>query len=120
MISTKVKEYSSYVDYGDCGGTGSYYRHPFGGVYSDGVKEFAEKNEAFWLIDAIFSHRNNLPIDDTTIIYCHVEDGKAILFHMPTDDETKVLQKIDFTTLEQDARFYYSGYEKILCTLNER
>ncbi len=36
-------------------GTEQYYKHLFGGQYTDGVHYVAEKGGAYWLIDAIFS-----------------------------------------------------------------
>lgn len=42
------------------GGTGSYYRHFLGGVYTDGMKHVAENCGAYWLLDLVFSHRGTL------------------------------------------------------------
>ena len=38
-------------------GTEQYYRHTFGGKYTDGVRYLAKTAGAYWLIDAIFSHQ---------------------------------------------------------------
>lgn len=42
------------------GGTGQYYKHWLRAVYTDGMKHVAEKCGAYWLIDLVVSHRNNL------------------------------------------------------------
>ena len=43
------------ADLGQFCGTTTYYSHPFGGYYTDGVHFLAERAGAYWLIDAIFS-----------------------------------------------------------------
>jgi len=42
-------------------GTEHYYKHWLGCVYTDGVKYMAEKAQAYWLLDVVFSYRRKEP-----------------------------------------------------------
>lgn len=42
------------------GGTSQYHKHWLRAVYTDGMKHIAEKCGAYWLLDLVVSHRNNL------------------------------------------------------------
>jgi hypothetical protein len=44
-------------DLRDFTGTQDWYRHFTGLLYTDGVLAMAEKFQAFWLIDLVFSHQ---------------------------------------------------------------
>ena len=77
-------------------GTENYYKHLFSGwCYTDGVKYLAEKSQAYWLIDAIFSYRRKEPFQVWTLTK---EGSKAVLTMVEdTDLPEKVRQEIPYT-----------------------
>lgn len=44
------------AEFSEFTGSEHWYKHLFGQHYTDGVKFMAEKYQAYWLIDAIFSY----------------------------------------------------------------
>ena len=58
MIDTKTdKVLNLSTDLEQFTGTEHWYKHQFGGHYTDGVRYLAQTAGAYWLIDAIFSYR---------------------------------------------------------------
>lgn len=109
MKKVEPKILSKYVDYGDSMGTSQYYTHPLfpDTPYTDGVLAFALEEEAFWLVELILSHAHKLKDERFAVIYCHVEDGSAVVFWQRDDDEPiNILQHVEATDLENDAKFW--------------
>lgn len=103
-------------------GTEKYYRHFTGGKFTDGVKHLADRAEAHWLIDAIFSYQikrkiRDLPFQIWTLKVLRSELGKsksepmAILeMKEDTDAPIQVSQKIPFTDFpEGEVKLYLIG-----------
>ena len=104
-------------------GTAHYYK-PFpalGMIYTDGVKYFAEKCGAYWLIDLINSHMNTIIKDCKEseeyiyFLFLEVKDNKAVFkaTREVYNGEQEVLQKvvasqdIEFTDLPDcSVKFY--------------
>ena len=83
-------------------GTENYYRHwTRQGVYTDGVQYLAEQAGAYWLIDAIFSHRRREAFQVWTLK--KNDDNSAILTMQEDSGEpAKVRQTIPFTDFPLD------------------
>ena len=90
------------TDLGQFIGTINYYQHWTGrGVYTDGVQYLAEKAGAYWLIDAVFSHRRREPFQIWTLE--KNEDNSAVLTMQEDRGEPiRVCQEIPFTDFPLD------------------
>ena len=97
-------------------GTENYYKHWLGNVYTDGVKYLAEKCQAYWLLDAIFSYHRKEQFQVWTL---KVKDNKAVLeMREDTGEPIKVRQEIKYTDfpLEEIKLFLIDG---VLLLTNE-
>lgn len=83
-------------------GTENYYRHLFGGLFTDGVRAVAEELHAYWLIDAIFSY---LPVrqagnrkEEFQIWTLEVKDSQGVLTMKEDSNRPSIVrQDIPFT-----------------------
>ena len=73
-------------------GTENYYRHAFGGKYTDGVAYLAEKAGAYWLLDAIFSYARKEPFQVWAL--AQMPSGHWTL-EMREDSDTPILVRQD-------------------------
>jgi len=92
-------------------GTECYYQHFTGGKFTDGVKHLADRAEAYWLIDAIFSwqgerrsfefrgeKRERVKDAPFQIWILKVADSSAVLEMREDSDQPAVVrQEIEFT-----------------------
>lgn len=82
-------------DFADYNGTENYYRHLFGGLFTDGVMAVAEKLHTHWLIDAVFSYNRK---EDFQIWTLEVKDNEGILTMKEDSDMPCIVrQDIPFT-----------------------
>ena len=91
-------------------GAVNYYRHFTGLKYTDGVKYLADRAEAHWLLDAVFSYQTErrireLPFQIWTLKVIRSELGKskkepmAVLeMREDTNEPVLVRQKIEYTS----------------------
>lgn len=85
-------------------GTTTYYQHPFGIQYTDGVQYLAENGKAYWLIDAIASWQFNSKVRNDRMLQeiqfwkliVH-EDRSATLVCERDEGDSVVTQMIPFT-----------------------
>lgn len=130
----------NYTDEGSPMGTDNLYKHFLNKlVYTDGVRNFAIKHNAYWLLDVIESYADLSmilsPTDkngsinftenkrgiDSFIICTIYTDGKKAYFSMDFTEEEKTLvfQKIPYTDLNvKAAKFYIEN--GVILTPNER
>lgn len=83
-------------------GTENYYKHWAGfGVYTDGVLYLAEKANAYWLLDAIFSYRRK---ESFQLWELKVNKDKSCILTMKEDSDSPILvkQEIEWTDFPLD------------------
>jgi len=87
-------------------GTENYYRHTFGGRFTDGVKHVVDIAQAYWLLDVIFSHGSTHR--NQSLLVCKlVVDAKTDSAEFTMDDgdgnilATQHIEFTDFPVLEQ-------------------
>jgi hypothetical protein len=83
-------------------GSDTWYEHPTGLLYTEGVNYVAEHGGAYWLIDAIASYqpqlRRNPELNEFQLWELEVEDSGAVLTCRPDSDQPVVVrQKIEYT-----------------------
>ena len=88
-----------------------YYRHSISRlIFTSGVLDLAERNGAFWLIDAVASYQPQLRNDDDAFQLWNLEvaDSKAVLTaRRDTHEPALVTQEVPFTDYpEPGARLY--------------
>ena len=83
-------------------GTVNYYRHWLGGLYTDGVQYLAEQAGAYWLIDAIFSHRRRESFQVWTLKKNADDNGAVLTMQEDSGERAKVRQKIPYTDFPLD------------------
>jgi len=96
----KVKEEMTDLNnqFKDFYGTENYYKH-FGGVFTDGIKEMAERFKAYWLIDVVFSYQGKKIKSIPFQVWEITSTGEKATVEMKEDTDQPVLvsQKIGFT-----------------------
>ena len=106
-------------DLAHCTGTEQWYRHWMNRhfLFTDGIKTMADKGEAYWLIDAIFSHQSNPKLRTERLQYFQlwqlkVNADKTAVLTCRGDSSEPVLveQKIEFTDFPLDEiKLYAEG-----------
>ncbi|MFA5720380.1 MAG: DUF6876 family protein [Acholeplasmataceae bacterium] len=92
------QEFSGYT------GTDHYYRHMFG-AYTDGVCAMAEKFEAHWLLDIVFSYGIKESFQIWEIVS---KDNKAVVTMKLDSEMTDVItQEIEFTDFPEGKMKFY-------------
>jgi len=95
--------------YYDCNshGTESYWQHPLGFLYTDGVQQFCLDQDAFWTLDVIGSYMPTLRRYAFMLILFEVA-GTRCVFHAREDDDMDdvIRQDIQFTDLSLSAKMF--------------
>lgn len=88
-------------------GTETWWKHPYGLLYTDSVRDFAEKNGAYWAIDVVASYLPDLKQYDFLVCYFDVA-GNHCSFYCREDTALPdiVRQEIEYTDLKMSIRLY--------------
>lgn len=83
-------------------GTESYYKHPLGILYTDGVQYLAKEANAYWLIDAIASWQLSPKIKRVQRIQfwklrVNLHNNTAVLTCERDSDDVAITQEIPYT-----------------------
>ena len=94
-----------------CYGTECYYKHPLFPQYNytEGVKTFCEKAEAYWfLVDTFVKIMRFFKGESFLSIHLHVKDDKADLIFCDGDDKELKKQHYSYTDCpEGDWHFFF-------------
>jgi hypothetical protein len=89
-------------------GTDNYWKHPFGLIYTDSVKDFAEEKTAYWTLDIVASYLPILRKYDFLVIFFNVDDGRCSFFAIEDTGEPDVVrQEIEYTDLTVSIKLYF-------------
>ena len=86
-------------------GTENYFRHPFGIVFTDGIKFLADECQCYWLIDAVASWQcdEKVKLEDFQVFKLRVsEDRSAVLNIEDGNSNIIAKQEIEFTDFPLD------------------
>lgn len=90
-------------------GTLNWYKHPFGLLYTDGIKYLADQAKAYWLIDLVASYQpkcKNIPFQLWKIT---IDKNNSAVITMKEDlnKKNEVRQDIPYTDFPmKDFEFY--------------
>ena len=84
------------------GGADHWYRHPLFRkyVYTSGIKTLADKGQAYWLLDFIFSRQSNVKIKgaDFQVWTIAVKDDRTATLTVEDGNNEKIKQfRLDYT-----------------------
>jgi len=98
MLKEKEKMTDLNDQFKDFYGTENYYKH-WKGVYTDGIKEMAERFKAYWLIDVVFSYQDKKIGSIPFQVWEITSTGEKATVEMKEDTDQPVLvkQEIGFT-----------------------
>jgi hypothetical protein len=92
-------------------GTTQWFKHPlFEKLYTDGVKYMAEKFEAYWLIDLVFSHQLTSKVRNEqfqTWVLKRIEGNSFIAIATDGNDNIIAIQHIPFSDFDADELTLY-------------
>jgi hypothetical protein len=88
-------------------GTESYWEHPFGLIYTDSVREFAQDKQAYWVLDVVSSYRHIFNKYPFLVVFFDVADNHCT-FHAREDSDKPdiVNQFIEYTDLTVSLKLY--------------
>jgi hypothetical protein len=88
-------------------GTGTYWEHPSGLLYTDSVYDFAEQYGAYWAIDVVASYLPKLKGYDFLVVFFDVADNHC-LFYVREDTNLPdiVRQEIEFTDMKVSIKLF--------------
>lgn len=84
-------------------GTEQYYKHWLGSVYTDGVKFLAEKAEAYWLLDIVFSYKRKEPFQVWEFVKNEDDKGAVVTMKEDSGQPVKVRQEISYADFPLDS-----------------
>ena len=88
-------------------GTWNYWRHPYGLLYTDSIRDFAESHGAFWTIDVVASYMHKLKGFDFLVLWFDVDDKHCAFFAKEDTGMPEVVrQEIPFTDLTVSVKLY--------------
>jgi hypothetical protein len=88
-------------------GTENYYKTNYGFVYTDSIKDFCRKYEAYWILDLIESYYPKLRKEDFCSVYIDVDDNTAEFYVTDGNSKRKIVkQSIEFTDLSVSIHLY--------------
>lgn len=80
-------------------GSETFYKHPFGLVYTEGVQFIAKECKAYWLIDLVASYLPQFVGKEDFIVYeMKVENESAFVSIYDGNNNVLATQDISFTT----------------------
>ena len=78
--------------------TDNYYRHPFGLLFTDGIKALCDKFECYWFLDVACSYQSELKNEEFQVWTLSVnEDSSAIITATDGNGRGLKTQNIMFT-----------------------
>lgn len=78
--------------------TDNYYKHPFGMLFTDGIKALCEKFECYWFLDIVCSYQSGLMDVVFQVWSLNVnDDGSAKVICTDGNGQTVRTQSIMFT-----------------------
>ncbi len=86
-------------------GTGNYYKHMFGIMYTDGVQYLAESADAYWLIDLVASYQFDMKVkkEEFQVYKLKVNPDKTAIVEISDgNDNIIATQKILYTDFPLD------------------
>lgn len=97
----------SELNLGQFTGTEQYYKHFTGLKYTDGIKYFADKTNAYWFIDIIASYQVMLTVDadfpfQIWTLRVFKDKTAVVIMKEDTNEEPHVSQEIEYTDFPLD------------------
>lgn len=83
-------------------GTCHYYKHPFGIVFTDGIKYLADECQCYWLIDIVASYQFEPKVknEDFQVYKLKVNEDKSAILTIEEGNYIEVArQDIEFTDM---------------------
>jgi len=90
-------------------GTDTYWKHPFGLIYTDSVRDFCEDKDAYWTLDVVASYLPQIKHYDFLVIYFDVADSRCSFYareDLGTPDVVR--QEIEYTDMPVSIKLYFS------------
>lgn len=95
--------------------TESYYKHPFGMVYTDGVQELCKRFQCFWFLDIVVSYQKGMKDEEfqTWKLTRHIDNTATVEC---TDGNDNILrtQQIPLTDFECQEAIVWVSHNTIL------
>lgn len=85
-------------------GTATYYKHPFGLHYTDGIKFLADECKCYWLIDFVASWQIDAKVraEEFQVYKMTVKDSQATINIEDGNDNVIRSQEIEYTDFPLD------------------
>ena len=88
-------------------GTNTWWKHPYGFLYTDSVKDFCEKHKAYWTMDVVGSYMQNLEDFSFLVICFDVHDSKCQFYAKEDTNKPNIVEQfIEYTDLDVSIRLY--------------
>ena len=96
--------------------TDNYYRHPFGMLFTDGIKALCDKFECYWFLDVVCSYQPELRDEKFQVWTLSVnEDSSAIITATDGNGRELKAQNLMFTDFRaQSAQVWVEGNVTLL------
>lgn len=87
-------------------GTDTWWKHPYGFLYTDSVKDFCEKHQAYWTMDVVGSYMPKLK-DFSFLVICFDVKNRQCHFYAKEDTGLpNVVEQFIVTDLDVSIKLY--------------
>lgn len=87
-------------------GTETWWKHPYGFLYTDSVKDFCEKHKAYWTMDVVGSYMPILKEYPFLIICFDVKNGQCHFYAKEDTGLPNVVEQFIATDLDISIKLY--------------
>jgi hypothetical protein len=91
-------------------GTDTWWKHPYGFLYTDSIKDFCEQHMAYWILDIVGSYIDTFEKYVFLVIYYDVENMACNFYVNADSDEPNIIEQyIEYTDLDVSVKLYFEG-----------
>jgi hypothetical protein len=94
-------------------GTETWWKHPYGFLYTDSLMDFCEKHKAYWTLDVVGSYMSIFNDFSFLVLYFDVEESHCRFYAREDTGLPNVVEQfIEYTDLDVSIKLYLE--EKVL------
>jgi len=88
-------------------GTDTYWKHPYGLLYTDSVKDFCSEKAAYWTLDVVASYRHVFSGYEFLVLWFDVDENRCSFYAREDTNKPDVIrQEIEYTDMPVSIKLY--------------
>jgi hypothetical protein len=88
-------------------GTETWWKNPYGFLYTDSIKDFCEKHKAYWILDVVGSYMSRFKDFNFLVICFDVQDSQCTFYAKEDSGLPNIVEQfIEYTGLIKSIKLY--------------